>query len=133
MSKMSVVIVSVLVQVHVKSSSKVSPLMSLVIIVVIFISYNLFQILVPFFSLSTPSSLPSPPPWSQWFHLVRHVQADKDLSDVWSNFSDTSDTSYQSLDDNGPYAVNYDLAHGPPFDITNFAVLHYNINSITAL
>ena len=58
--------------------------------------------------------------------------ADKDLSDVWSNFSDTSDTSYQSLDDNGPFAVNYDLAHEPPFDITNFTVLHYNVKSITA-
>ena len=55
--------------------------------------------------------------------------ADGDISDVLSECSDTSclsdfDTEFQSL--------NIDISNGPPINIDNFKIVHYNINSLLA-
>ena len=55
--------------------------------------------------------------------------ADGDMSDVLSECSDTScfsdfDTKFQSL--------NIDISNGPPINIDNFKIVHYNINSLLA-
>ena len=55
--------------------------------------------------------------------------ADGDMSDVLSECSDTSclsdfDTEFQSL--------NIDISNGPPINIDNFKIVHYNINSLLA-
>ena len=38
--------------------------------------------------------------------------------------------SYQSFSDIEYHSRNFDLTNGPPIDITNFNIIHYNINSI---
>ena len=55
--------------------------------------------------------------------------ADNDISDV---YSDVSDTSYMSALDNSPQSIQYDYSNGSPVDKSKFIVVHYNINSITA-
>ena len=54
---------------------------------------------------------------------------DDSLSDVCSTISDVSYLS--DLDDNCQ-SVNIDLSYGSPFNLNNFNIVHYNINSITA-
>ena len=54
---------------------------------------------------------------------------DDSLSDVCSTISDVSYLS--DLDDNCQ-SVNIDLSNGSPFNLNNFNIVHYNINSITA-
>ena len=55
--------------------------------------------------------------------------ADCDLSDVYSQ---VSDTSYMSALDTFPQALQYDFSFGSPVPHDKFTVVHYNINSITA-
>ena len=54
---------------------------------------------------------------------------DDSFSDVTSNISDIS---YLSDLDDDCQSFNFDLSNGSPIDITNFNIVHYNINSITA-
>ena len=54
--------------------------------------------------------------------------SEQDISDTWSNLSDTS---YQSIDFE-TFSQNDNIENGSPFDTNNFIVVHYNINSITA-
>ena len=54
---------------------------------------------------------------------------DDSLSDVCSTISDAS---YLSDLDDICQSVNIDLSNGSPFDLNNFNIVHYNINSITA-
>ena len=54
--------------------------------------------------------------------------SEQDISDTWSNLSDSS---YQSIDFE-TFSQNYNIENGSPFDTNYFIVVHYNINSITA-
>ena len=54
--------------------------------------------------------------------------SEQNISDTWSNLSDTS---YQSIDFE-TFSQNYNFENGSPFDTNNFIVVHYNINSNTA-
>ena len=54
---------------------------------------------------------------------------DESFSDVTSNLSDMS---YLSDIDDDCQSINFDISNGSPIDITNFNIVHYNINSITA-
>ena len=54
---------------------------------------------------------------------------DESLSDVTSNISDMS---YLSELDDDCQSYNFDISNGSPIDVTNFNIVHYNINSITA-
>ena len=51
------------------------------------------------------------------------------FSDLLSECSDTSNFS-DFIEDVS--SVNFDISNGSPFDINNFKVVHYNINSILA-
>ena len=55
---------------------------------------------------------------------------DAAFSDISSN---VSDLSYISDFDNDIQSYNYDLSNGSPIDINNFNIVHFNINSITAI
>ena len=55
---------------------------------------------------------------------------DTAFSDISSN---VSDLSYISDFDNDIQSYNYDLSNGSPIDINNFNIVHFNINSITAI
>ena len=71
-----------------------------------------------------------------WYVLFRQasqtfrqsVMTDDSMSDLGSN---CSDISYQS-DIEECSSVNIDISNGPPLNVDNFNVVHYNINSITA-
>ena len=52
-------------------------------------------------------------------------------ADISDNFSNVSDISYQSIDFE-TLSQNFDLSNGAPFNTTNFIVVHFNINSVTA-
>ena len=55
--------------------------------------------------------------------------ADSDMSDL---LSECSDISYISELDFEWNSINFDVSNGPPIDVENFKVVHYNINSILA-
>ena len=55
--------------------------------------------------------------------------ADNDISDL---LSECSDTSHISDFDEEFHSLNIDISNGPPIDIDNFIIVHYNINSILA-
>ena len=55
--------------------------------------------------------------------------ADCDLSDV---LSDCSDISFLSDFEDDCHSLNIDISNGPPIDVDNFKIVHYNINSILA-
>ena len=55
--------------------------------------------------------------------------ADGDMSDLWSECSDTSNISDFEEEF---HSLNIDISNGPPIDINNFIIVHYNINSILA-
>ena len=55
--------------------------------------------------------------------------ADSDFSDL---LSECSETSCLSDFENEVNSINFDISNGPPIDINNFKVVHYNINSILA-
>ena len=46
--------------------------------------------------------------------------------------SECSDISFVSDFDDECKSRNFDVSNGPPFDVGNFIVVHYNINSIMA-
>ena len=54
--------------------------------------------------------------------------ADQEMSDFLSECSDVSFLS--DLDEF--QSINIDISNGPPIDVNNFKVVHYNINSILA-
>ena len=54
--------------------------------------------------------------------------ADQEMSDVLSECSDVSFLS--DLDEF--QSINIDISNGPPIDVNNFKIVHYNINSILA-
>ena len=58
--------------------------------------------------------------------------ADCDMSDVLSECSDTSYISDISDLEEEFHSLNIDISNGPPIDINNFKIVHYNINSILA-
>ena len=51
------------------------------------------------------------------------------MSDLWSECSDTSNISDFEEEF---HSLNIDISNGPPIDINNFIIVHYNINSILA-
>ena len=51
------------------------------------------------------------------------------MSDI---LSECSDISFISDFDDECKSRNFDISNGPPFDVNNFLVVHYNINSILA-
>ena len=55
--------------------------------------------------------------------------ADCDLSDV---LSECSDVSLLSDLEEEFHSLNIDISNGPPIDIDNFKIVHYNINSLLA-
>ena len=55
--------------------------------------------------------------------------ADNDISDLLSECSDTSNISDFEEEF---HSLNIDISNGPPIDIDNFIIVHYNINSILA-
>ena len=55
--------------------------------------------------------------------------ADSDMTDL---LSECSDTSYMSDLEEDFHSLNIDISNGPPIDINNFIIVHYNINSILA-
>ena len=55
--------------------------------------------------------------------------ADCDLSGV---LSDCSEVSFLSDFDDESQSLNIDISNGPPIDVDNFSIVHYNINSILA-
>ena len=55
--------------------------------------------------------------------------ADCDMSDI---LSECSDTSYMSDLEEEFHSLNIDISNGPPINIDNFKIVHYNINSILA-
>ena len=55
--------------------------------------------------------------------------ADNDISDL---LSECSDTSHISDFEEEFHSLNIDISNGPPIDIDNFIIVHYNINSILA-
>ena len=55
--------------------------------------------------------------------------ADVDFSDL---LSECSDSGYLSDLEDEVYSINIDICNGPPIDVNNFIVVHYNINSILA-
>ena len=55
--------------------------------------------------------------------------ADGDMTDL---LSECSDTSYMSELEEEFNSLNIDISNGPPIDIDNFIIVHYNINSILA-
>ena len=56
---------------------------------------------------------------------------ENDISDVLSECSEISYISDSDLDYDLE-SVNFDLSNGSPIDATNFNLVHYNINSVTA-
>ena len=46
--------------------------------------------------------------------------------------SECSDSGYMSEIDDEVRSINIDISNGPPIDIKNFKIVHYNINSILA-
>ena len=54
---------------------------------------------------------------------------DCDMSDL---LSVCSDTSYISDFDDEFHSLKIDISNGPPIDIENFNIVHYNINSVLA-
>ena len=54
---------------------------------------------------------------------------DIDMSDL---LSECSDSGYMSEIDDEVRSINIDISNGPPIDIKNFKIVHYNINSILA-
>ena len=63
-----------------------------------------------------------------WLSLLVGT-ADSDISDI---LSECSDTSYISDFEEEFHSLNIDISNGPPIDIDNFIIVHYNINSILA-
>ena len=55
--------------------------------------------------------------------------ADCDMSDL---NSECSDTSYVSDLEDEFNSLNIDISNGPPINIDNLIIVHYNINSILA-
>ena len=55
--------------------------------------------------------------------------ADGDMSDL---LSECSETSCISDFEEEFHSLNIDISNGPPIDIANFKIVHYNINSILA-
>ena len=51
--------------------------------------------------------------------------ADGDMTDL---LSECSDTSYMSDLEEEFHSLNIDISNGPPIDINNFIIVHYNIN-----
>ena len=52
-----------------------------------------------------------------------------DMSDLLSECSDLSDMS--DFDEECS-SLNFDISNGPPININNFIIVHYNVNSILA-
>ena len=67
--------------------------------------------------------------FNQGFSLFLTGIDESDFSDLLSECSDTSNFS-DFIEDVS--SVNFDISNGSPFDINNFKVVHYNINSILA-
>ena len=55
--------------------------------------------------------------------------ADSDISDLWSESSETKYISDIKEDVN---SINFDISNGSPIDIDNFKIVHFNVNSILA-
>ena len=78
----------------------------------------------------------SPPFSFNYYKVFIQVQlsllvgtADSDMTDL---LSECSDTSYMSDLEEEFHSLNIDISNGPPIDIDNFIIVHYNINSILA-
>ena len=54
---------------------------------------------------------------------------DADISDL---LSECSDSDYLSDFEEEVNSVNFDISNGPPINIENFKIVHYNVNSILA-
>ena len=67
--------------------------------------------------------------FNQVFLSLSSGTADSDMSDL---LSECSDISYISELDFEWNSINFDVSNGPPIDVENFKVVHYNINSILA-
>ena len=64
------------------------------------------------------------------WHINITGAVDGDVSDL---FSDTSDISYQSDIEYLSNSKIFDISNGSPLNNENFNLLHFNINSITAV
>jgi hypothetical protein len=56
-------------------------------------------------------------------------RADGDMTDL---LGECSNTSYMSDLEDEFHSLNIDISNGPPIDIDNFIIVHFNINSILA-
>ena len=70
------------------------------------------------------------PLWSIFSHLHLPMNEEVEECDI---FSDVSDLSFISeLNDSSvPMSKNFDLVNGSPLSVSDFSVVHYNLNLIT--
>ena len=95
----------------------------------IIVMFNLFISNLHIFPIPYPCSTNFYKVFNQVWLLLLVGTADSGISDL---LRECSDTSFISDFEEEFHSLNIDISNGPPIDIDNFIIVHYNINSILA-